>query len=52
MTSLADAAKDVRERTVRAMLHRYSAEMANSDSVGVYAKQLGIETANAGPNGR
>lgn len=39
--------EDVRERTVQAMLQRYSAEMANSDSVGVYAKQLGIETANA-----
>jgi len=39
--------EDVRERTVQAMLQRYSAEMANSDSVGAYAKQLGIETASA-----
>jgi exopolyphosphatase/guanosine-5'-triphosphate,3'-diphosphate pyrophosphatase len=39
--------EDVRERTVQAMLQRYSAEIANSDSVGAYAKQLGIETASA-----
>lgn len=37
--------EDVRERTVQAMLQRYTADITNSGSVGVYAKQLGIETA-------
>lgn len=37
--------EDVRERTVQAMLQRYAADASNSDSVGFYAKQLGIETA-------
>ena len=37
--------EDVRERTVQAMLQRYAADLSNSDSVGFYAKQLGIETA-------
>lgn len=37
--------EDVRERTVQAMLQRYAAEISNSESVGFYAKQLGIETA-------
>ena len=40
--------EDVRERTVQAMLQRYSAEMANSDSVGVYAKQLASKQQTPG----
>ena len=39
--------EDVRERTVQAMLQRYGADTQNAESVGTYAKQLGIETADS-----